>query len=157
MCIRDRLQGARLTAWELAQAGIDVSLACDNMAAQLMQASKVDLIIVGTDRVAANGDVVNKIGTLGVAVLAHHYGVPFYVACPASTYDLTTPTGADVTIEQRDPDEVRAPWGLPGVKIHNPAFDVTPADLVTGYITNVGLLTTSELNKLADANQNLNP
>jgi len=139
------------------QQGTDVSLACDNMAAQLMQASKVDLIIVGTDRVAANGDVVNKIGTLGVAVLAHHYGVPFYVACPASTYDLTTPTGADVTIEQRDPDEVRAPWGLPGVKIHNPAFDVTPADLVTGYITNVGLLTTSELNKLADANQNLNP
>jgi len=154
---RPLLQGARLTSWELAQAGIDVSLACDNMAAQLMQAGKVDLIIVGTDRVAANGDVVNKIGTLGVAVLAHHYGIPFYVACPASTYDLTTATGAEVTIEQRDPDEVRGSWGLPGVKIHNPAFDVTPANLVAGYITNVGLLTTGELNKLADANQNLNP
>ena len=154
---RPLLQGARLTSWELAQAGIDVSLACDSMAAQLMQAGKVDLIIVGTDRVAANGDVVNKIGTLGVAVLANHYGVPFYVACPASTYDLSTPSGAEVPIEQRDPDEVRAPWGLPGVKIHNPAFDVTPAELVTGYITNVGLLTTEQLEALADANQDLNP
>jgi len=122
-----------------------------------MQAGKVDLVIVGTDRVAANGDVVNKIGTLGVAVLAHHYGVPFYVACPASTYDLTTPTGAEVPIEQRDADEVRGSFSLPGVKIHNPAFDVTPAALVTGYITNVGLLTTAQLDQLADANQNLNP
>ncbi len=154
---RPLLQGARLTSWELAQAGIDVSLACDSMAAQLMQAGKVDLIIVGTDRVAANGDVVNKIGTLGVAVLAHHYGVPFYVACPASTYDVTTPTGAEVTIEQRDANEVRGSWDLPGVKIHNPAFDVTPAELVAGYITNVGLLTSRQLDQLADANQNLNP
>lgn len=154
---RPLLQGARLTSWELAQAGINVSLNCDNMAASLMQAGKIDLVIVGTDRVAANGDVVNKIGTLGVAVLAHHYNVPFYVACPASTYDLTTATGAEVEIEQRDPDEVRAPWALPGVNIHNPAFDVTPADLVTGYITNVGLLTTDELSRLADANQNLEP
>ena len=154
---RPLLQGARLTSWELAQAGIDVSLACDNMAASLMQAGKVDLVIVGTDRVTANGDVVNKIGTLGVAVLANHYEVPFYVACPASTYDLTTATGDAVEIEQRDPDEVRAPWALPGVKIHNPAFDVTPAELVTGYITNVGLLTTAQLDQLAQANQLLNP
>ena len=154
---RPLLQGARLTSWELAQAGIDVSLACDNMAASLMQAGNIDLVIVGTDRVTANGDVVNKIGTLGVAVLAHHYNVPFYVACPASTYDITTPSGAQVEIEQRDPEEVRAPWALPGVKIHNPAFDVTPAELVTGYITNVGLLTTTQLDQLATANQSLNP
>lgn len=154
---RPLLQGARLTSWELAQAGIDVSLLCDNMAASLMQAGKVDLVIVGTDRVAANGDVVNKIGTLGVAVLAKHFGVPFYVACPASTYDLDTATGADVPIEQRDADEVRAPWALPGVKVHNPAFDVTPKDLVTGYITNVGLISTDQLNVLADANINLRP
>lgn len=154
---RPLLQGARLTAWELAQAGINVSLACDNMAASLMQAGKVDLVIVGTDRVTANGDVVNKIGTLGVAVLASHYNVPFYVACPASTYDLGTATGADVDIEQRDPDEVRAPWALDGVSIHNPAFDVTPAELVTGYITNVGLITGEQLNQLADANKNLDP
>ena len=154
---RPLLQGARLTSWELAQAGIDVSLLCDNMAASLMQAGKIDLVIVGTDRVAANGDVVNKIGTLGVAVLAKHFGVPFYVACPASTYDLDTATGADVPIEQRDADEVRAPWALPGVKVHNPAFDVTPKDLVTGYITNVGLISTNQLNVLADANINLRP
>ena len=154
---RPLLQGARLTAWELAQAGINVSLACDNMAASLMQAGKVDLVIVGTDRVTANGDVVNKIGTLGVAVLAHHYQVPFYVACPASTYDLGTATGADVEIEQRDPNEVRNPWALDGVAIHNPAFDVTPAALVTGYITNVGLINTGQLEQLAHANQNLNP
>ena len=154
---RPLLQGARLTSWELAQAGINVSLACDNMAASLMQAGKVDLVIVGTDRVTANGDVVNKIGTLGVAVLAKHFDIPFYVACPASTYDLTTATGAEVEIEQRDPDEVRAPWTLSGVNIHNPAFDVTPANLVTGYITNVGLLNIEQLNKLAAANQNLSP
>ena len=102
-----------------------------------------------------NGDVVNKIGTLGVAILAHHYGVPFYVACPASTYDPTTQSGADVIIEQREPDEVRAPWALPGVNIDNPAFDVTPVDLVTGYITNVGLLKPSELGVLLDANVKL--
>ena len=154
---RPLLQGARLTSWELAQAGINVSLMCDNMAASLMQAGGVDLVITGTDRVTANGDVVNKIGTLGVAVLARHFGVPFYVACPASTYDLTTARGADVEIEQRDPDEVRAPWKLPGVNIHNPAFDVTPVELVTGYITNVGLLGTDQLDQLAAANQNLNP
>ncbi len=154
---RPLLQGARLTSWELAQAGINVTLACDNMAASLMQAGQVDLVIVGTDRVTANGDVVNKIGTLGVAVLARHYGVPFYVACPASTYDLSTATGAEVEIEQRDPNEVRGDWALPGVNIYNPAFDVTPADLVTGYITNVGLLTVAQLDQLAVANQSLNP
>ncbi len=154
---RPLLQGARLTSWELAQAGIDVSLLCDNMAATLMQAGKIDLVIVGTDRVAANGDVVNKIGTLGVAVLAQHFGVPFYVACPASTYDLETATGADVPIEQRDPVEVRAPWELSGVKVYNPAFDFTPKELVTGYITNVGLITTDNLDSLAEANINLRP
>ena len=154
---RPLLQGARLTVWELAQAGIDVTLLCDNMAASLMAAGGVDAVIVGTDRVAANGDVVNKIGTLGVAVLAAHYNVPFYVACPASTYDLDTPTGADVEIEQRAPDEVRAPWQLPGVAIHNPAFDVTPVDLVSGYITNVGRITAAELERLAAAQRQLAP
>lgn len=152
---RPLLQGARLTAWELAQAEIPVTLICDNMTATTMQRGGIDAVIVGTDRVAKNGDVVNKIGTLGVAILAQHYGVPFYVACPASTYDPATPTGADVTIEQREPDEVRAPWALPGVSIDNPAFDVTPVDLVTGYITNVGLLKPSELGILFDANTKL--
>ena len=151
---RPLLQGARLTAWELAQADIPVTLICDNMTAT-MQRGGIDAVIVGTDRVAKNGDVVNKIGTLGVAIMANHYGVPFYVACPASTYDPTTPSGAEVIIEQRDPIEVRAPWELPGVSIENPAFDVTPVDLVTGYITNVGLLKPSELDRLLEANTEL--
>jgi len=157
---RPLLQGARLTAWELAQAGIDVTLICDNMAATLMQQGKIDTVIVGTDRVTANGDVVNKIGTLGVAVLARHFDVAFYVACPASTFDPLTPTGAAVTIEQRAPTEVSAPWQLDGVAIHNPAFDVTPAALVTGYITNVGLLpgdTPATLAKLHAASADLAP
>jgi len=152
---RPLLQGARLTAWELAQADIPVTLICDNMTATTMQRGGIDAVIVGTDRVARNGDVVNKIGTLGVAILAKHYNVPFYVACPASTYDPTTPTGEQVVIEQRDPQEVRAPWALPGVNVDNPAFDVTPVDLVTGYITNVGLLKPSELGVLLDANAQL--
>ena len=152
---RPLLQGARLTVWELARAGIDATLLCDSMAASLMQAGGLDCVIVGTDRVAANGDVVNKIGTLGVAVLAQHFGVPFYVACPASTYDPHTPAGADVTIEQRAPEEVTAPFALPGVRVHNPAFDVTPAALVRGYITDVGLLSQADLPRLGSANARL--
>ncbi|MEM7220489.1 MAG: S-methyl-5-thioribose-1-phosphate isomerase [Pseudomonadota bacterium] len=154
---RPLLQGARLTSWELAQAGIDVTLICDNMAATLMQQGEVDLVIVGTDRIAANGDVVNKIGTLGVAVLANHYDVPFYVACPASTFDPNTPTGADVPIEERARDEVTGRWELDGVNVRNPAFDATPAELVAGYITNVGLLTRDELPQLAAANGSMAP
>ena len=141
---RPLLQGARLTAWELSEAGIDVSLICDSMAATLMASGAVDLVIVGTDRVTANGDVVNKIGTLSHAIAAAHYGIPFYVACPASTFDAATPSGADVPIEMRAADEVRQVRGVPvappAVKVFNPAFDVTPAALVSGFITDRGLL-----------------
>jgi len=140
---RPLYQGARLTAWELSQSGIDVTLICDNMAATVMSQGKVDLVLVGTDRVTANGDVVNKIGTLNLAVLCHHYGVPFYVACPSSTYDDKTPSGAAVVIEERNADEVRAGHAA-SVPAYNPAFDVTPAALVTGIITERGIAHTAE-------------
>lgn len=135
---RPLLQGARLTAWELAAAGIDATLICDSMAASLMAAGEIDLVLVGTDRVTRNGDVVNKIGTLNLAVLCRHFEVPFYVACPSSTFDRNTASGADVTIEERDADEV---LGTAAARIpaRNPAFDVTPAALVTGIITEHGI------------------
>jgi methylthioribose-1-phosphate isomerase len=135
---RPLLQGARLTAWELSRAGIDVTLICDNMAAAMMDRQCVDLVIVGTDRVTRNGDVVNKIGTLNLAVLCQHFGIPFYVACPSSTWDPDTATGAEVVIETRDPDEVRG-TAAAHVPVWNPAFDVTPAALVTGIITEGGI------------------
>ena len=135
---RPLLQGARLTAWELGRAGIDVTLICDSVPASLMAAGRIDLVIVGTDRVARNGDVVNKIGTLGLAVLANHFGVPFYVACPASTYDRDTASGRDVVIEERSAGEVRR-GETPDVAAYNPAFDVTPAHLVTGIVTDRGI------------------
>ena len=135
---RPLLQGARLTAWELDRSGIDVTLICDNAPASLMADGKIDLVIVGTDRVTRNGDVVNKIGTLNLAVLAHHFGVPFYVACPSSTYDANTATGQEVTIEQRPGDEVRRGESA-AVTAYNPAFDVTPARLVTGIVTERGI------------------
>lgn len=142
---RPLLQGARLTAWELARAGIDVTVICDNAAAQTMASGEVDLVIVGTDRVTRNGDVVNKIGTSGLAVLAKHFGIPFYVACPSSTFDPHTATGAEVTIEERGTEEVATigerTFVPDGAKVRNPAFDVTPAALVTGIITDRGLLT----------------
>ncbi len=143
---RPLLQGARLTAWELDQAGIDVTLLCDNAAASLMAAGEVDLVCVGTDRVTANGDVVNKIGTLNLAVLCDHFGIPFYVACPSSTFDLETASGDRVVIEQRDAAEVTGA-GTARVPVYNPAFDVTPAALVTGLITDHGLI--SVLNERA--------
>ena len=146
---RPLLQGARLTAWELDAAGVDATLICDNMAATLMAAGKVDLVIVGTDRVARNGDVANKIGTLGVAVLANHFGVPFYVACPASTYDPHTPNGDAIPIEQRAPSEVLGTQAA-DVAVFNPAFDVTPADLVSGLITDRGLVTAPDEAKLLE-------
>ncbi|MEE4360410.1 MAG: S-methyl-5-thioribose-1-phosphate isomerase [Pseudomonadales bacterium] len=140
---RPVLQGARLTAWELQQAGIDVTLITDSMAAHLMARGEIDLVLVGTDRITANGDVVNKIGTLGVAVLARHFGIPFWVACPSSTWDPDTACGADVEIEERSAQEVThlggVPVAAPGVKVRNPAFDVTPAALVTGVITERGI------------------
>jgi methylthioribose-1-phosphate isomerase len=141
---RPLLQGARLTAWELMQAGIDVTLITDNMAAMVMQKGWVDAVIVGCDRVAANGDVANKIGTYGVALLAKAHNIPFYVAAPISTIDLETKTGADIPIEERDAAEITEGFGKrtapEGVKVFNPAFDVTPNELVTAIITEKGII-----------------
>ncbi|MCG8480724.1 MAG: S-methyl-5-thioribose-1-phosphate isomerase [Spirochaetales bacterium] len=141
---RPLLQGSRLTAWELQDAGIDVYTITDNMAAFVMQKGLIDMVIVGTDRVAANGDVANKIGTMGVAILARHFGIPFYVASPASTIDLGTATGDDIVIEERAEDEVthfgRRRTAPEGIKVRNPAFDVTPHELVTAFITDAGII-----------------
>jgi methylthioribose-1-phosphate isomerase len=140
---RPLLQGARLTAWELARAGVPVTLLTDGMAASLMAEGRIDIVMVGADRITANGDVVNKVGTYGLAVLAHHHHVPFVVAAPRSTVDVGTSTGADVTIEQRDPREVTEIDGRriapEGIAVHNAAFDVTPAHLVTHYVTDRGV------------------
>jgi methylthioribose-1-phosphate isomerase len=141
---RPLLQGARLTAWELIQAGIDVTIICDNMAAQVMKEGRVQLVLVGADRITANGDTANKIGTYGVAVLAKAHGVPFYVAAPTSTFDLSLPSGDRIPIEQRKPDEVTNGFGRQtapvGVKVYNPAFDVTYASLISGIITERGII-----------------
>lgn len=137
-------QGARLTAWELARAGVPVTLICDDMAASVMVAGLVDAVVVGADRIARNGDVANKIGTLGVAVLAHHFGIPFYVAAPVSTFDAQAAAGADIQIEQRAASEVLA-QPLEGVEVLNPAFDVTPAALISALITERGVCAPSEL------------
>jgi methylthioribose-1-phosphate isomerase len=141
---RPLLQGARLTTWELMRAGIRTVLICDNMAAALMRAGRVDIVVVGADRVAVNGDTANKIGTYGLAVLAKHHGIPFYVALPSSTIDATLPDGTTIPIEERHPDEVRSPAGTPAspatVEVWNPAFDVTPGALVAGFITERGIL-----------------
>ena len=138
---RPYLQGARLTAWECEQEGIPCTLITDSTAASVLSEGGIDAIVVGADRVAANGDVANKIGTLGLAVLARHYRVPFYVAVPTSTIDLRTSDGTGIPIEQRDAEEVRGFRGLrwaAEVDVHNPAFDVTPAELVTAWITEEG-------------------
>jgi methylthioribose-1-phosphate isomerase len=141
---RPLLQGARLTAWELQQRGLDVTLICDNMAAQVMKEGRVQLVITGADRIAANGDTANKIGTYGVALLARAHDIPFYVAAPSSTFDLSLPSGDAIPIEQRDPREVTHGLGRQtapdGVKVYNPAFDVTPARLIAGIITERGLI-----------------
>ncbi|MDR5822957.1 MULTISPECIES: S-methyl-5-thioribose-1-phosphate isomerase [unclassified Caballeronia] len=141
---RPLLQGARLTAFELQQAGVDVTLIMDSAAASIMSQGLVDLVIVGTDRVAANGDFANKIGTLGVAIAAHHYGIPFYVACPSSTLDLHTAGGARIEIEERAAEEVTHLAGRrvapDAIQARNPAFDVTPHALVTGFITERGIV-----------------
>ena len=136
---RPLLQGARLTAWELLQAGLDVTLICDSTVSHLMSEGMVDLVIVGADRVTANGDVVNKIGTRGIAIASRYHGIPFHVAFPSSTFDADSASGADVDIEQRDAGEVTGPIrAAPGVHVRNPAFDVTPAELVTSWITDRG-------------------
>ncbi len=141
---RPFLQGARLTAWELMKDGIQTSVLCDNMSGSLMRKGRIQAVIVGADRIAANGDVANKIGTYSVAVLAKEHGIPFYVAAPWSTVDVKTPTGEEIPIEQRDPREVTHSNGKQmtpdGVGIENPAFDVTPAKYVTAIITERGLL-----------------
>jgi methylthioribose-1-phosphate isomerase len=140
---RPLLQGSRLTAFELQRAGVDVTLITDSMAASIMSQGLVNLVIVGTDRVAANGDFANKIGTLSVAIAARHFGIPFYVACPSSTLDLLTANGSDIVIEERKDHEVTHLAGQPtapvDIKVRNPAFDVTPHDLVTGFITERGI------------------
>ncbi|HET6251082.1 MAG TPA: S-methyl-5-thioribose-1-phosphate isomerase [Tepidisphaeraceae bacterium] len=140
---RPLLQGSRITAYELKENGIPVTVICDNMAATVMHEGKVSAVIVGTDRVAANGDVANKIGTLGVAILARYYKIPFYVAAPTSSIDLSLATGAEIPIEQRDAKEITAGLGKitapAGVEVYNPAFDVTPAELVTAIITENGV------------------
>lgn len=141
---RPFLQGARLTAWELMADGIDTTVICDNMAASLMQAGKIQAVVVGADRIAANGDTANKIGTYNVAILAKEHGIPFYVAAPWSTIDTATPTGAAIPIEERNAVEVTHHGGKQltphGVGIRNPAFDVTPARYITAIFTERGVL-----------------
>ena len=149
---RPFLQGARLTAWEMVQENIPVTLITDNMAGFMMSQGEVDAVVVGTDRVAANGDVANKIGTYMVAVLARRHNIPFYVACPLSTIDMSIADGHGIPIEERDEHEVTgfrdAQWAAHGVKVRNPAFDVTPAELVTGLITEKGIVFAPDRNKL---------
>lgn len=158
---RPRSQGARLTAWELKNEGVPHAIVADNAGAHLMSHGKVDMVIVGSDRIAANGDVANKIGTLEKAIVARHYGIPFYVAAPVTTIDFGSASGADIPIEQRHQDEVLYQTGpdangkletiqvsSPGSDAINPAFDVTPAKLVTAIITNKGIFKPDELAKL---------
>ena len=142
---RPLLQGSRLTAWELMEAGIDVTVITDGMTAATMARGDIDLVVVGADRIAANGDTANKIGTYGVAVLARSHGIPFYVVAPCSTFDLDTPAGTAIPIEQRPSEEVSEGFGVrtapAGVKVYSPAFDVTPAGLITGIVTERGIIT----------------
>jgi methylthioribose-1-phosphate isomerase len=151
---RPLLQGARLTSWELARAGVPVTVIADNMAASVLAKGEVQAVIVGADRIAANGDVANKIGTLGVAIIARAYGVPLYVAAPLSTFDVDTPTGADIPIEERAPDELRTFNGrriVPEASgVYNPAFDVTPAEYVTAFITELGIASPADLPRFID-------
>lgn len=147
---RPLLQGARLTAYELCENGIDTTLICDNMVASLMQKGMIDAVLVGCDRVAANGDAANKIGTLGVAVIAKAFSVPFYVCAPYSTIDYSCESGKDIVIEQRENTEVTelhyiSPMTHPDAKVYNPAFDVTPAELITAFITEKGVFSPDKI------------
>jgi methylthioribose-1-phosphate isomerase len=152
---RPLLQGARLTAWELAEAGIDVTLITDSMAGRVLHEGRIDAVLVGADRIARNGDVCNKIGTYSVAVLARENGVPFYVCAPLSTFDATLDHGGLIPIEERAPEEVTEGFGRrtapAGVKVYNPAFDVTPAALVTGIVTEVGVIERPDTAAVEDA------
>ena len=149
---RPFLQGARLTAWEMVQEGIPVTLISDNMSGHMMSHGEIDAIVVGTDRVAGNGDVANKIGTYMVAVLAKRHNIPFYVACPLSTIDRSILSGAEIPIEERPKSEVTGyqdtQWAAKGISVRNPAFDVTPADLVTGIITEKGVILSPNKKKI---------
>jgi methylthioribose-1-phosphate isomerase len=152
---RPLLQGARLTTWELQQEGVPVTLICDNMAAQVMHEGRVDCVVVGADRIAANGDVANKIGTYALSVLAAAHDIPFYVAAPVSTFDLSLDHGSDIPIEQRDPEEVTR-WGdrqiaPDGVDVYNPAFDVSPAANVTAIITERCVIHRPDRDAIAEA------
>lgn len=141
---RPLLQGARLTTWELQQRGVPVTLICDNMAGWVMKEKRVQAVITGADRIAANGDSANKIGTYSVAWLARSHGIPFYIAAPSSTFDLTLASGDSIPIEQRKPEEITQGFGKQtapaGIEVYNPAFDVTPAGLIEGIITERGII-----------------
>lgn len=144
---RPLLQGARLTAYELTKARIDTTVICDNMASLVMKQGKINAVLVGTDRIAANGDIANKIGTSGVAILAKHYGIPFYVLGPYSTIDYNCPTGDDIVIEERDANEIKTMWYKEPMapneaKCYNPAFDVTDNSMITAIITDRGIIRT---------------
>ena len=152
---RPLLQGARLTSYELQKAGIDVTLICDNMASIVMKNGWVQACLVGCDRIAANGDAANKIGTSGVAILAKYYGIPFYVLGPTSTIDMNCPTGDDIRIELRDPDEIKKkfytePMALEETKCYNPAFDVTDHNLISGIVTEYGVARAPYVESLRD-------
>lgn len=150
---RPLLQGARLTAWELQQAGIDVVLICDNMAGALMKEGRIDAVITGADRIAANGDTANKIGTFSLSILAKEHKIPFYVAAPSSTFDLSKASGADIPIEQRAAEEIVSLGGVKiapdGVEVYNPAFDVTDARNITAIITEKGIIEKPTTGKIA--------
>ena len=152
---RPLLQGARLTTWELMQGGIDVTLITDNMAARVMFEGKIDAVFVGSDRIARNGDVCNKIGTYGVALAAKAHGIPFYVVAPLSTFDAKLDSGAEIPIEERPAEEITEGYGTrtapAGVKTYSPAFDVTPAELVAGIVTEVGLIEKPNMERVEDA------
>jgi len=149
---RPLLQGARLTTYELQQAHVPYTLICDNMAASLMRAGKIQKILVGADRIALNGDFANKIGTYNLAVLAHYHKIPFYVAAPYTTIDFSCKKADEIVVEQRNPDEVRGygemNWSTPNSPVYNPSFDVTPGELVTGFILDSGVFTAQELRSL---------
>jgi methylthioribose-1-phosphate isomerase len=151
---RPLLQGARLTAWELRERGIDATLICDSMAAQVMREGRVQAVVTGADRIAANGDSANKIGTYSVAVLAKAHNIPFYIAAPTSTFDLKIASGAEIPIEQRDPREITHGFGRQtapdGIRVYNPAFDVTPAELITAIICDRGVIRPVTRERIAD-------
>ena len=137
---RPLLQGSRLTVWELARAGIPATVVVDSAAASLMRAGEIDLCIVGADRIAANGDVANKVGSYSLAVAAHHHGIPFYVAAPVTTFDPATASGADIVVEQRSPTEIAPAFDDSTlISVHNPAFDITPAELITAIVSDRGV------------------